>query len=146
LNIGKKVKKFVGRLFLWAAAVFAFFFVILLIYMHEEPPAHRYSAAAERKPFFEIDKSPEIQTERKQFLENLVAKGLFYAIDMPGSLVHVRVSDSFLVLDHDTQFNFYSVVYCYFYDGMSLGDCVVVKNAKGWCIGSFSLNSGIEYN
>ena len=104
------------------------------------------AGTAVTKPLSKIDKSTDMQAQRKQFTEKLISKGVFAKVEASGSFPHVWIEPAFYSLDFKTKENFVSVVYSYYFDGNNYGDTVyIVDNISGKEVGDYSLaNPGLK--
>lgn len=101
--------------------------------------------AVKKDTLFTIDKSDQMQAQRKELLEKLIANGVFKKIEKPGSFVHVWVDGGFTLIEYDMKKSFLEVVYCYFYDGKNGSDGVILKNnLTGKRIGSYDPILGLD--
>lgn len=100
------------------------------------------SSGRERQPpSIDADLSPAKQAERKAFIEELIAKGVFYKVEKPATLPHVWITPTFRLLDYDTKRDFVSVVFLYFQPA----DLVVLKDSlSGQRIGTYSPDLGLS--
>jgi hypothetical protein len=109
-------------------------------------PYNQTKPANKKEPLFSIDKSEQVQSLRKDLLEGLIAEGVFNRIEIPASLVHVWVDSKFMLIDYKTKESFLQVVFCYYYDGNSIGDCVVLRdNLTGDRIGQYSPITSLRF-
>ncbi|MCK4326382.1 hypothetical protein KAU86_02390 [bacterium] len=87
-----------------------------------------------------VDKSADMQEQRKQLIEKLITQGIFAKVEVPGSLPRLWVKPAFYTLDFETKEKFVSVVYAYYFDGSNYGDTVrIFDNMSGKEVGSYSL-------
>jgi hypothetical protein len=90
-----------------------------------------------------IDKSPEMQADRKKLIEGLVAEGVFQKVEVPGSLPRLWVRPAFYSLEFERKEKFVSVVYALYFDGSKQTDSVrIFDSLSGKEVGSYSLVSG----
>ena len=88
-----------------------------------------------------VEQSPEKQRQRKDLIDNLVSRGVFHKVEVPGTLPHVWVTPVFRALNFDDKQTFVSVVYAYY----APVDLVVIKDSlTGHRIGSYSPQLGLR--
>ncbi len=105
-----------------------------------DTPRPQLSLVAQAAP---IDKSAEMQDDRKSLIEKLIREGVFQKVEMPGNLPRVWVRSQFYDLDFDLKQQFISVVFAYYFDGARPSDSVRIFDAKtNKEIGTFSEVSG----
>ena len=78
-----------------------------------------------------IDKSPRAQSERKAVIDKLIADRLIRPID-PERRGTLRVSlrPAFYTMDQATRRNHVDVIYRYHFDGSSVNDTVILRDAR----------------
>jgi hypothetical protein len=78
-----------------------------------------------------IDKSQRAQAERRAIIDELVAKGLVRRIDPErrGS-IRVTLRPAFYTMDDDTRRKYVDVIYAYAFDGTSVNDTVILRDAQ----------------
>ena len=78
-----------------------------------------------------IDKSQRAQDERKAIIDELVAKGLVRRIDPErGGSVRVSLRPAFYTMDEETRRKYIDVIYAYTFDGTSVNDTVILRDAQ----------------
>lgn len=78
-----------------------------------------------------IDRSARAQDERKAVIESLTEKGLVRRIDPPrGGTLRVSLRPGFYLMDEPTRRKYVDVVYAYYFDGSSVNDRVVLRDAR----------------
>jgi hypothetical protein len=90
---------------------------------------------------------PKLQQDRRDFIDRLIARGIFYKVERPADLPHVWVTPLFLALGVDEKERFLNVVYALHYpDGGDSGSLVVLKDSRtGNRIGTYS-QAGLSLN
>lgn len=102
-------------------------------------PSGSSGTVVEARKVATIDKSAEMQADRKAFIEKAIANGAFQKIEIPGSLPRLWVKPGFYTLDFDDKASFVSVVYAYYFDGSNSRDVVRIFDSKsGKSIGAYS--------
>src|SRR5687768_12135930 len=78
-----------------------------------------------------IDKSARAQGERKAVIDGLMEKGLLRRIDSErsGSL-RVSLRPTFYNMDEETRRHYVEVIYTYYFDGSSVNDTVILRDAR----------------
>ena len=77
-----------------------------------------------------IDKSARAQHERKLVIDRMMADGLVRRIDFAGGELRVSLRPAFFMLDEDTRRRHVDVIYRHYYDGASVNDRVVLRDAR----------------
>ena len=78
-----------------------------------------------------IDKSERAQRERKAIIDELIAKGLVRRIDTErGGSIRVTLRAGFYAMDEETRRKYIDVIYAYVFDGSSINDTVVLRDAQ----------------
>jgi hypothetical protein len=90
-------------------------------------------------PVATIDKSAQMQADRKRLIERLISEGIFQKVEIPGNLPRLWVRPAFHLLDFDRKQSFVSVVYAYYFDGSRVSDTVRLFDSKtGKEVGAYS--------
>ncbi len=85
----------------------------------------------------------KLQTERKEFIQKLLNKGVFQKVEIPSHLPHLWVKPAFYMLDFDSKSKFVSIVYAYYFTQNSSYNIVVIFDSlSGKEIGDYSPVSG----
>jgi hypothetical protein len=121
-------------------------FSMLLKSCNNHVSQKRPAGTAVTKPLSKIDKSADMQARRKQLIKELISKGVFAKVEVPGTSPRVWVTPVFYTLEFKTKENFISVVYSYYYGGNDYGDNVrIFDNMSGKEVGDYSLaNPGLS--
>lgn len=90
-----------------------------------------------KRPAAKVEKSAEIQQQRREFIEKLIRNGIFAKVECLAEFPSVWVTPKFLGLDFDAKDQFISVVYAYYFEGEE-GHVYVIDNNTGKEIGSYS--------
>ena len=78
-----------------------------------------------------IDKSPGAQSERKAAIDALVTGGLVRPVASErGGTVRVSLRPPFYALDEATRRTHVDVIYRYHFDGSSVNDTVILRDAR----------------
>jgi hypothetical protein len=78
-----------------------------------------------------IDRSPAAQSERKAVIEKLVSDGLVRRIDPErNGILKVSLRPAFYTLDAATRNQYVEAIYRYHFDGSSMNDAVVLRDAR----------------
>jgi hypothetical protein len=78
-----------------------------------------------------IDRSPQAQSERKAVIDKLLADGLVRRIDPErGGALRVTLRPAFYTMDEETRRKYIDVIYRYYFDGASLNDTVILRDAR----------------
>jgi hypothetical protein len=78
-----------------------------------------------------IDKSPAAQADRRRVIDKLLADGLVRRIEPErGGTVRVSLRAQFIALDEATRRSYVDVIYRYHFDGSSVNDVVVLRDAR----------------
>ena len=77
-----------------------------------------------------IDKSPRAQGERKAVIDSLTQKGLVRRIDSGRGSVRVSLRPGFYTMDEATRRKYIDVIYAYYFDGSSVNDAVILRDAR----------------
>lgn len=87
--------------------------------------------------------SPELQQQRLTWINNAIAEGIFYKVEVPGSVPHLWVTPTFMGLSYDDKESFVNVVWSYYicqnpdYDTVILYDSISGKQ-----VGEYSVTYG----
>ena len=116
------------------------------IYKLESKKTNQNNEKQSQKKEVEIDKSPQMQKQRKAFIDKLIRKGIFKKIEVPGNLPRLWVKPLFYALDYDDKETFVSVVYAYYFDGTNYTDTVrIIDSSSGKQVGTYStVDSGLK--
>ena len=78
-----------------------------------------------------IDKSDKAQSERKALIDAMIEKGLVRRVD-PGrdGVARVTLRAPFFLLDEETRRRHIDVFYAYYFDGSSVNDTVILRDAR----------------
>ncbi len=90
-------------------------------------------------PKVEIPNSPELQSDRQDFIAKLIVRGVFARLEQPASLPHLWVTPTFMALDFKMKEKFVSIVFAYCYadaDEPGRGIVVIKDSRTGKRIGS----------
>jgi hypothetical protein len=87
-----------------------------------------------------IDKSARAQGERKAMIDVLLEKGLVRRIDGERSpTLRVTLRPAFYLLDEETRRGHVDLIYRYYFDGSSVNDTIVLRDARhGNEVGSYN--------
>ena len=78
-----------------------------------------------------IDKSARAQGERKGLIDELLDKGLVRRIDSErGGSLRVTLRQPFYVMDDSARRKYIEAVYAYYFDGSSVNDTVILRDAR----------------
>src|SRR5688572_19404652 len=78
-----------------------------------------------------IDRSPPAQRERKAVIDRLVADGLVRRIDPErNGILKVTLRPAFYTLDAATRHSHVDAIYRYYFDGSSMNDAIVLRDAR----------------
>ena len=78
-----------------------------------------------------IDKSARAQSERKAWIDDMLAKGLVRRIDTGrGGALSMSLRPTFYALDDETRRKYIDVVYAYYFDGSSVNDTVILRDSR----------------
>ena len=78
-----------------------------------------------------IDKSAQAQSERKVIIDDMVAKGLVRRIDTGrGGSLSMSLRPTFYAMDDEARRRHIDVVYAYYFDGTSVNDTVILRDAR----------------
>jgi hypothetical protein len=91
-----------------------------------------------------IDKSAGAQSERKIWIDDMLAKGLVRRIDTGrGGSLSMSLRPTFYALDDETRRKYIDVVYAYYFDGSSVNDTVILRDSRhGNEVGQYNPYSG----
>jgi hypothetical protein len=108
----------------------AFVVTVLGIWLWiESTPAPRVAPPAGQA--LVIDKSARAQTERKAVIDGLMEKGLLRRIDGErAGTVRASLRPGFYLMDDDTRRRYIDVIYAYYFDGSSVNDTVILRDAR----------------
>jgi hypothetical protein len=96
-------------------------------------------------PAEKIDKSPELQRKRQDFIDKIIKQGVFSKVEMPGSVPHVWVRPKFSTLDFESKKTAISIVYAFFFDSTAAGNVVRIRDSiTGKDVGTFSGSLGLR--
>ena len=77
-----------------------------------------------------IDKSAQAQRERKEVIDSMLEKGLVRRIDTARGALSMSLRPSFYALDDEMRRKYIDVVYAYYFDGGSVNDTVILRDAR----------------
>lgn len=78
-----------------------------------------------------IDKSAHVQRERKIVIDDMLAKGLVRRIEAGrGGALSMSLRPTFYALDDEARLKYVDVVYAYYFDGSSVNDTVILRDAR----------------
>ena len=78
-----------------------------------------------------IDKSAKAQSERKAFIDEMLAKGLVRRIDTGrGGSLSMSLRPTFYTMDDEARKKHIEAVYAYYFDGSSVNDTVILRDAR----------------
>src|SRR5688572_12840862 len=78
-----------------------------------------------------IDKSARAQEERKAVIDGLIDKGLLRRIDGERrGTVRALLRPGFYLMDEETRRGYINVIYAYYFDGSSVNDTVILRDAR----------------
>lgn len=78
-----------------------------------------------------IDKSARAQDERKAVIDGLIGKSLLRRIDGERSgTLRVSLRPAFYLLDDPTRRKYVDVIYAFYFDGSSVNDTIVLRDAR----------------
>lgn len=104
-------------------------------------PIARQSDVSSAAP--SVDKSPQMQTDRKKLIEELIDSGVFQKVEVPGNLPRLWVRPAFYALEFDRKASFVSVVYAYYFNGANDADSVRIYDSRsGKEVGRYSTVAG----
>lgn len=107
-----------------------FVIVVLGIWLWiESTPAPRVAPPPDKA--LVIDRSARAQQERKAVIDGLMEKGLVRRIDAErGGVLKVVLRPGFYPLDDDTRRRYIDLIYSYYFDGSSVNDTVILRDAR----------------
>jgi hypothetical protein len=116
--------------FWFRASGLAFLLAVLGAWLWiEATPAPRIKPPARQA--LAIDKSLGAQRERKAVIDELLTKGLVRRIDAErAGSVRMSLRPQFYTMDDETRRKYIDVVYAYFFDGSSVNDTVILRDAQ----------------
>lgn len=94
----------------------------------EATPAPRIAPSADKA--LVIDKSARAQSERKAVIDGLLEKGLVRRIDARRGSLRVTLRPGFYNMDAETRRRNVEVIYGYYFDGSSVNDTVILRDAR----------------
>ena len=78
-----------------------------------------------------IDKSARAQNERKEAIDEMLAKGLVRRIDSGrGRSLSMSLRPTFYAMDDEARKKHIEAVYAYYFDGSSVNDTVILRDAR----------------
>ena len=78
-----------------------------------------------------IDKSAHAQRERKVVIDDMLAKGLVRRIEAGRSgTLSMSLRPTFYAMDDETRKKHIEAVYAYYFDGSSVNDTVILRDAR----------------
>jgi len=78
-----------------------------------------------------IDKSAHAQRERKLVIDDLLARGLVRRIESGrGGTLSMSLRPTFYAMDDAARRKYVDVVYAYYFDGSSVNDSVILRDAR----------------
>ena len=78
-----------------------------------------------------IDKSAQAQSARKAVIDELLAKGLVRRIETArGRALNMTLRPTFYALDDEMRLKYIDTVYAYYFDGSSMNDSVILRDAR----------------
>lgn len=90
---------------------------------------------------------PQLQANRKEFIERLIAEGIFQKVEVPGTTPRLWVTPRFMLLNWEDKEQFVNVVFAYYYPDPSQHDLAMIKiyhSVSGKHIGDYSASFGLE--
>ena len=140
-NIGLRMS-YLGQFWLKASGLLFLLAVLGVWLWIESSPAPRVRPSAAQAVV--IDKSAEAQSERKAFIDGIIAKGLVRRIDAPrGGEVRVSLRPPFYTMDDEARRRTIDILYAYYFDGSSVNDTVILRDARhGNEVGQYNPYSG----
>lgn len=94
------------------------------------PPIGYHAAAAETLGETSHANNAGLQERRRQFIEDMIAQGIFYKIETPGHLPRLWVTVLFRSLGYETKQEFVNVVYAYYVTANPDSDIVVLYDSQ----------------
>lgn len=83
--------------------------------------------------------TPELQQQRYDLMNKMIAEGIFYKVEKPGTYAHVFVTPYFKSLNIDDKNTFINVVWAYYICGDPGADIVVIYDSQtGKELGTYS--------
>jgi hypothetical protein len=126
----------------WGTLV-AIFAIIFAFAPAPTKPAESQSAAAPAVK--SIDKSPEMQRKRQEFIDSMIKQGVFSKVEMPGSVPYVWVRARFNTIDFESKTTAMSIVYAFYFSDMAAMNFVGIRdNMNGKTIGTYSPGLGLK--
>jgi hypothetical protein len=108
------------------------------------PVAKPAPAPPKPAPVAEIDKSPEKQRQRAEFIQTLIDRGVFSKTEKR-VVARVWVRPAFYGLDFDEKQKLLAVVYAYYYDGTDIADTVYLRDSlNNKDVGSYAPSAGLR--
>ena len=100
--------------------------------------------SGERSPrIAPLDKSPEMQAQRKAFLEETIRDGYFTKVEPGSGIPKVWVTLKFMGVDFEAKGALISVVYAYYFDGSNDYAIVQLKDPRtGRVVGDYYIAQG----
>jgi len=103
--------------------------VLAVWFWIEAVPEPRVAPPADKA--IAIDKSPGAQSARKALIDSMIAKGLVRSVDPPrGGTARMTLRAPFYLLDEPARFERIDAVYRYYFDGSSVNDTVILRDAR----------------
>ena len=85
----------------------------------------------------------DLQTDRRQLIQELILNGIFAKLEMPDTFPRVWVTSSFMMLDPETREDCAELVYVYYFDRTLMSDSVILRDASaGTYLGFYNPFSG----
>lgn len=125
----------------FAAMILVPLCILILAYAVEVLTDDEPAVVAVAQP--KVDKSPEMQAQRRAFIDKLIQQRVFSQVKVNGNVPYVYVTPSFLQGDIQDKEKIISVVYSFYYNGSNDLDFVRLLDSKtGKTIGSYSMVQG----
>ena len=119
-------------------------FAIIYNLFKDDEPTRSVAATPPPPKISAADKA--LQAERKAFIDKCLREGIFYKIEVPADLPHLRVPPLFFNSDFDTKKKLAAAVFAYYLIENPKHDLLILKDSRtGKRIGSYSAN-GLDLN
>ena len=84
-----------------------------------------------RIPETTIRAPQDLQTDRRELIEELILSGIFAKLEMPDTFPRLWVTPSFMTLEPDLREDCAELVYVYYFDRTLMSDSVILRDASG---------------
>ena len=116
---------------------------LLVAFLSKKPKSEQ--AEVQAPQVASIDKSPEMQGKRQDFIDSMIKQGVFSKVEMPRTRPYVWVRPKFRSIDFEQKQIAMSIIYAFYFNDTAAGNHILIRDAlNGKDVGSYDPHWGLK--